>query len=573
MTKYKSYTLFVLQSALAIAVTFLFLHLAINCYFADSEIWLLTLSQKALQPFELSSIFYKWSFHFLTYLFSHFAPTEVDVYFWARIGWGVVAVATQLILAFTFSRAIKEKSFVFPLFILLMTSSIFFNQGFRIRGDILSLFAHSIILLLLILCKNTKIRWFHYLAQTFFILLMMLSTPKAVYFLFAQFVFALLLWRKLKLKRDYFLWVWFTHVLPIVIVTFITLLSHLLPARIDLIDPIHEALDFFLKSYDANLFNTEYLSIYDFAHVIKFLGSSPIHTIVISFGLILYFYQLLRKGKNETWNALNAYFGIIFCLVLLHNQKLPFFLGTYGSPIIAYCGVQFFLFVKKYTPKWEFLVVLITTAAATFIALMQYQTNMNYNNNFGQMIAINTLDDYVTRNPKIRYYDIIGLLPRKTSTFLFVGPSEVSRKKAIIGAIDKLDLDMIIMVYKFVYLEPEIKNYLTEHRVPIEKNIWVKGDYFSVTQTTQYFKKTYRINEKPYWVLPIKPKHFIFDLLTHENITAHALYLDQRLKVVQEKDATQVAIPEKFLSVVLTNVPPVRFLQPPYFLFRFDTTF
>ena len=34
-----------------------------------------------------------------------------------------------------------------------------------------------------------------------------------------------------------------------------------------------------------------------------------------------------------------------------------------------------------------------------------------------------------------------------------------------------------------------------------------------------------------------------------------------------------MAVPVEHMGVVMTDIAPIQFLQPPYFLFRFDTPF
>lgn len=607
MTRYKLSPLLILQICLAFATTFLFIHLAIHCYFSDSEIWLLTLSQKALNPQGLSSIYYKYMFHIITYLFSHWAPSETSVYDYARIGWSLIAVLTQIILAGTFAKSVGQQKLLLPLFIILMTSNAFFNQGFRIRGDILSLFAHSMALWLFIYLRTKPITLRHYFYLAVFNLLLLLSTPKAIYFFVAQVAFAIALYKNTHLSRRYFLWIWFSHLSPLILASFLTLVTHLWGGQTDLIVPIHYAIDFYLKSFDSGLFNSEFLSINDFAHVFKFIGNSPLHALIITTGLGIYFYLTFKKQKNTLLSSWNVYFGLLFIFVILHNQKLPFFIGPYFSPLIAYTGLLCILSYQKIFPApgtinaetalrralksnpisirtavmrlqkfyhpLTFLLSSILLSFMFFMTFLFYQKNMTYNNNSAQLIAVQTFDNYLTKYPNTLYYDIIGLLPRKNKIFLFVGPSEVAQKRNIINQIQKINPDLIVMTFKFVYLEPEIQEYLTQNKVPIEQNVWVTGEYFSVDHDKKYFTKSYPINGTNYWALPAKPHTFTMELLTQKDISSEIIFLDKSLKSVQKKDAVFLGVPEKYLAILLTNIAPVRFLQPPYFVFRFDTNF
>lgn len=573
MTKYKFTLEQVFYSVLAFIVSLAFWHLASVCYFADSEIWLLTLSQQTFGGTELTSILYKWTFHAITYLFSHFAPTEVDVYIWARTGWTLVALMTQLILAYTFSLFARNKNSFLPIFIAIMTFSAFFNQGFRIRGDILSLFAHSLILLLLFKRMTSHIQRTDYFILLLLNTTLVLSTPKSLYFFVAQFAFALTLCKNSLSPISFFKLIWITHLFPVVAILGLALLTHSMSLPIDLILPLHEATDYYLKSFDPSLFNPEFFSIVDFGHVIKAFAKSPIHAIIFFSGMVIYLFKSYYQTKNSFSSALNIYFGLLLLFIIFHNQKFPFFLGTFGAPLIAYSTALTLNFINDLLKKFARIPLMLQWGCMTLLCLHQYGHNLFFNNNLEQLAAIRTLDNYLTRHPKLRHYDIIGLLPRNTKYFLFIGPGEITRKKLIIQELKKQDPDIIIFTYKFVYLEPEIQDYLTKNRISIEHNVWVKGDFFSVTNNTEHFTKQIKVNESLYWLIPQKPKRFIYDYIRRKSIAKEVLFLDHDGVSTTFESASQLAVPHKYLNIVQTDIEPIHFFQRPYQLFRFDTNF
>lgn len=573
MTKYKFIPEQVLYSLLAAFVIAMFWHLAAACFYSDSEIWLLTLSQQTFSSAHLTSVLYKWSFHAITFLFSHYAPSEVDVYTQARAGWAVVALGSQAIVAYSFSIFVDKKKLFLPIFIAITTFSAFFNQGFRIRGDILSLFMHAVILLSIFKLRDAKIRWFHYLWIFTANTILVLSTPKSFYLYVSQFVFAIGIYNLLKVSRSYFLLIWITHISPIVIIFGLAIATHVFPSPIDLIKPIHEAADFYLKSFDSDLFNPEYLSVIDFAHIIKALAKSPAHAVVFFFGVALYLYSSFRPKKQSVASALNMYFGVLLLCVVFHNQKFPFFIGTFGTPLAAYTFVLVNDALERFLKSYRRFATMALCSAMTFFAILEYGLNLSLNNNIGQQIAIEHFDKYMTRHPEYVFYDIIGMLPRKTTIFLFVGPGEISRKNLIIDELDRVKPDIILFTYKFIFLEPDIRYYLTKKRVTIEPNVWVEGDVFSILKNVSYFRQAIQLRGNNYWRIPHPPKKYIYTLADGRSIKYEVIYLKNGIETKHLEEADSFAIPSVYLDLVQTNVEPIGFLQHPFFLFRYDTNF
>lgn len=547
-----------------------FFHLAQSCYFADSEIWLLTLSQNLFNHQHLTSIAYKFSFHTLTYLFSHHSPSELDVYFYARTGWSIVALGTQILLAYFYASAVGQKNFFFPLFISLMTFSAFFNQGFRIRGDILALGSHTLVLLLLLKMKHQQITQRHYFLLFIINSIMLTSTPKAIYFYISQFLFAWILCKNSKYKKSFLRWIWIAHLIPIHLVLTLVLFTFMFPEPFNLITPLHEALDFYLKSFDPSLKNFDFLSLHDFVHVLKAFLLSPTHAVLFLIGFSLYFFESYRK--NNALSHLNVLFGVSLLFLILHNQKLPFFIGTFGAPLVAYTSLITFLYIKKIFNRFADVVLLIIAFSQIFWACLQYTDNLQKNHNLAQSLAIQTFDNYVTAYPELTFFDIIGVLPRKADLFLFVGPGETIRKKQIVTDLENQNPDILLFTYKFNFLEPDIANYLIKNRISPEPHIWIKGDFFSVSQTPQYFRQTRQINNEFYWVIPTKPKKFIY-LGNEDYPQSSVVYLKNDKPTPKRSDADRFAIPQKYLSALQTDNPPLFLYHSPFTVFRYDTQF
>ncbi len=573
MTKYKFNIEHTYYAILATFLAASFCHLALVCYYADSEIWLLTLSQQTFSNVHLSSILYKWSFHALTYLFSHFAPTELAVYSYARTGWMVLALCAQLATAYAFSSFAGNRKLFLPLFITVMSFSAFYNQGFRIRGDVLSLFVHMGIMVLFFHLKQKRITYLHYLLLLILNLALVLSTPKSVYLYVAQFAFAISMVFYLKLNRRFYNFIWISHILPIVLALGAATLSYLVGDPLHLMAAVHEAIDYYLKTFDTSFTNAVFFSLNDFSHVIKAFVKSQVHALTFLVGVGVYLYSSYRSKQITIYTCLNVYFGVLFLFIMLHNQKLPFFIGTYGTPLIAYTYLLSYNFFAARLKRHTHLANIIVLGAMVFYAILDLGLNLRLNDNLGQQIAIEIFDDYVKKHPGTTYYDTIGILPRKNTIFLFVGPGEESRKQTIIQDLHREDPTVILYTFKFNYLEPDIRHYLLKHRVQVSTNVWVHGEHFQLVKDPQPFEKIIMLRERPHWHIHAPPQKFIFEFKSGTPIDKEVIYLKNGIETKHLEDADSFALPRKYIDFFQTNVEPIYFLQIPYNLFRYDTEF
>jgi len=563
----------VLYAIVALIWTGLFFLLALRTYFADSEIWLLTISQRLLDPHDIPSIYYKYTFHLLTYLFSHFAPSEPTVYTWARLGWAAVASGAVWLTARLFTHVYRREHLLWPLFIFLLTAGLFLNQGFRIRADILGLFTHMLYLATFFQAREKGVRRSHFAALTAINVYMLLSTPKTVIFLICQ-VALCLGWLKGSTRHRRLLWLltfstmgpMIVGVTALLLFPFIGIYTPMLAMKL--------AADFYMKSYDPNLVNPAMFTAIDFYHFFKLFTNSPFHALILCTWLILFFVRIFKKNRlaPEAEEPLQIYASLLFFFVIIYNQKLPFFLGPFLTPVLA----QAFMMCMKALPRPRTLIptaVLATTILAVSITgLVEFFNNIKNNTNYWQLQAISILDLYSQHHPELKIWDVVGLLPRKNKVFIFLGPSEVAQKTKIIRHILEEDPDMIVLIYKFRYLEPEFPPILQKHWVPIAKDVWAKGRFISpLTQPLDYVNPI-KIGAQEYWVMPMPKEKYILDTDTHHSLNKETLGLDASRKVTQT-DPIYLAIPKKHLSLVLTDVQPIWFPYTPTGLFRFDTTF
>lgn len=567
----------------AAALTVSFYSFSTFCYVADSEIWLLTLSQNILHVRDIITIYYKWTFHFLIFLFSHWAPTETAVYDWARMGTSTIAVLSVLITTHLFTKIFNNRKMFFPLFFFLLSSSLFFNQGFRIRADIYTYFFHALIVWFLYSRLNKNISWKDHAITLFLNGLIITTSPKMIYFFISQFFLSLLLVRLSdKHKKKYFWLAWQSHLLCLSLITFacfITFFIHQLP-NVPYI--LSLAAEFYFKKFAPVIFTPEPWSSDAFWYMSNYLFSNLLHSLALFATLIIIALRYLgltpavlstpQLGNREVQlqNAFGLYAVLMMFCTIIHNDRLPFFLAPMFLPITAYsflfCVSEFEKLKKPYLNT----IMIVVLCILSYRAFAQYIDHAKMNTNFYQKLAIKDLERYKASHPGTRIYDIIGILPRKTDIFAFIGPGEENLKQNLVAQLNSDRPDIVLYVFKMYLLEPQMTDYLMQNMIPIEKSVWARGFSINIQRNLPLFQKLWKYQNKIYWVFPNPKYKHVYDLTNQTLITSQTFPLDDNLKLTKQ-DAKYIAVPQEYLSLGFSDYEPINFLFPPEKLFRYDT--
>ena len=163
---------------LATAMTLLFFHLAWICYFSDSEIWLMAMSQQISAANSLTSIYYKFFFHLVNKVSFFWATHNLEVYRASRMTFAAIGFLAACAQAQIVSQVFQLRKLRTPTFLFIISASLFFNQAFRVRADVLSLLIYSIIVLLVL---NWSAFSYKRLAGLSGLqVLLLLTTPKSI---------------------------------------------------------------------------------------------------------------------------------------------------------------------------------------------------------------------------------------------------------------------------------------------------------------------------------------------------------------------------------------------------------
>ncbi len=560
-----------LTALLAALLVGLFFSLATHCYYSDSEIWLLTLSQKAFNPGGLISIYFKWLFHAVTKLASFFVVTNLDLYTATRWLYAAIAIAALLFNALSFTKIFENKKLFLPIMIVTLSSSLFFNQGFRIRADVLALFFHSLFVWTVV--TTTTFRTSKIALLILLNLALLLTTPKALIFFALHGIWGCFYSFLSQNKNSH-------HkgrglLLSVVVPCTCGLLALIL---LSILSPSHSVLlslkgagDFYLKSFDSGLGGAGYFRLYDFMYLLRFFETSIVHTFLFLFWILAFFKAMIfnsQRTEDHLFFDLSTALLIIF--IFLYNQKLPFFLGPFLAPVLAHQFCVFWLFVKKL--KWPSIGIWLVLFTCTILCLRQYSLNMQQNSNIQQRRVIAQLEDYKKKHPEISIYDVVGLLPLNNSFYYFMGPGEVSRREPILAALKNNPPDIYLYTLKNVFFEPNLTSFLEAEYWQYQPGIWLKAINFQLDKNSFFTNDILQIKDQTYWLTRGASNAAVFSWTTGKNITSHCFFLNE-LKQLSQNDIFWIAIPIEFLKISVVQVPPLSLSANPYDVFRFDTSF
>lgn len=556
---------------LAVLLGGLFFSLSTHCYYSDSEIWLLTLSQRALNPGDLISIYFKWLFHSVTKVASFAASTNLELYTATRWLYALIAIFALVFNALAFAKIFANKNLFLPLFIITLTSSLFFNQGFRIRADVLALLFHSLFIWTVVTSQR-----FDFFKMTLLILLnlaLLLTTPKSLIFVvlhtFLGAFYLFLSHNKIsQVKgRAILLSVFIPGTLGLL---FLSLLSVLNPSHLLLLS-LKSAVDFYFKSFDPGLGGAHFFRAYDFMYLVRFFSNSLVHTFLFLCWVFLFFKAIvLNSERTEDHLIFDLSTALLIIFIFLYNQKLPFFLGPFLTPVIAHQFCVFWNCLQK--SKWKSITVLCLLLASSALAIRQYITNQQLNNNWAQRKVIAEIEEYKTKHPAVSFYDVVGLLPLNNSYYFFMGPGEVSRRQPILSALKSNPPDIYLYTLKNVFFEPDLKAFLEAEYWQSQPGVWVKAKNIKLDKTSYFTNNILRINNQSYWLTRGESQSTIFSRTTGKEITSLCFFLNEQ-KQVSHNDIFWIAIPMDSINVSIVSLPPLHLSTNPYTLFRFDTAF
>ena len=244
------------------------------------------------------------------------------------------------------------------------------------------------------------------------------STPKAIFHLAVNLFFFFLYWRTHRTKQVKKFILWALRIPEIFFLILIVFKR----------DQFLTAFNFFTSSYSEGLEHPAFFSQQGFFYVIRFLNENPIF---LGF-FLLSFFAWPRVSKSFRLPLLGSALFSIF-LILIHNEKLPFFILSL-LPLIAIYVIHF-VFSFEWSESRRFRIFLLGAFllnAAFFTSRFAHQ-NQNQIQREALTVMENYLHSYLDQGRALSYFDANDVLPRDTQIHGFVSTSGAGNLPTILN--------------------------------------------------------------------------------------------------------------------------------------------
>jgi hypothetical protein len=372
-----------------------------------------------------------------------------------------LALAISLLILFLVYRISKRlfsrPSFVLFAVILLLANPSYFNQGFRIRPDLLG----SLLTLLLI-------------AGSSFLLIPVaaLATPKAIF-----------------------------QLLPVAIARYQELLS---PQRRRVwlcglgFLALFVAVNFpnlrFLSESTQSQDSLPYFSPEAFAYLWRLIVRYPILPILVLLRSVTIYYRFKKSAFRDPKEkqiqftiALAAAFAIV--TLTLYPARFPFFIASY-LPLLSLYGALLLddltLLTKTFTEHRLDSAVLGLTFYCAMVGIAFGFENDRSNSNSEQLRAVQSVESFLDRHPSFQHYDDIGIVPKKTSFRAFVGPGQDHWNQVTLERLILNPPEVIFYVWKMKHMEPGLSQLLKSKYTETDRGVHVRNDVYQAAPSATY---------------------------------------------------------------------------------------
>lgn len=419
-----------------------FLATAILGYWTHSEIYAAHSAQYFFSTeridylLSLKPLFYFILFvgDFIASIFSLYPMTVARVLF-AINGLCLLALTTLFIKNKT------DKTNAILAALVLMTSFLFLERGYRVRSDLLvsSLCLASLFLANTLVDKNSK----KIIGIILVFLSMALVTPKSIYwFLFGS---AFLVH---ELKNKQISW-------RILLKLILVFSMGSLGISFFLKDPffltaIKESSEFYSRESLSSIWFAK-KSIFTRLEVLSYknliLKKEPIIVFLAALKSLFIGYRIFIS-RDRKWDFLDTGFCLLVLVVLIHPKPKPFFI-TSLMPffVMSFFTDEVWLKIKSLYSQFFMSVMLVGFLSyAIVLSSHSFYTSFKGYNNYSQKIHIEELYKFVDKNPSIKIYDP-GFILYRTKNYHWYAPQGYHSGKIFKGYFNKYNLDIIFNTY------------------------------------------------------------------------------------------------------------------------------
>ncbi len=440
-----------------VLIVTVFFSLAWVSHWSDSELWALGLARdffKSHQP----STDYKILFNAVLNLSYHFPfdnrwTVQAARTIFAILGLGVVG----LLSLFVYLLQKNKKAALWTGF-LLLSSSLFLSQGFKLRSDMLACFFQ-----ILALChylwfrKKQKQSPFDYFLNILLCVTVLLATPKGIFHLAVNISFIYSMERlsgQGRFSKDTLL-----RIVPVVIGLFGIFLAWKW-------EQFQTAAVFFLQSFSASEHHPSFFSMEAFRYVGEALTQQWLMVLLlIQIFIVKSKRPLSPQLQSLGWASLAA-----LTLILLHNDRLPFFILSLLPLPIAFIGVasaEYFQHFCERLPRPGRIGRDLIVIAATVQAFSTVYNVYWAQNNQTQIQLQEQMQVYLRSYPETVYYDSTVVLPRDNSIFVFPAPMHFGNRQEVLGVLKRPDLGLVFFGNRLFY-------YLNDFYLELEEKFFIR---------------------------------------------------------------------------------------------------
>jgi hypothetical protein len=447
---------------------FAFYRLALVGFISDSEIWAINLAKHIHEEWLHPWVFTRPLFYGLLALFVAPADDPITIFQYAKI-FGIINATAIFVLTFAISQTLCSRRWKwvtpFIAIFLLVSNGAFLNQGYRIRSDLL---ASTLLLLSIYLTlKINPARWF---SKVSIWLLPVLATPKALLFILPFAFF--------KGEKK-------SKLLPI----YTALIAAILTIVI-----YPQSLKYLVSLFfERNLWGS-YLSRESFYYVERAIEKNTLFFSIFLFRFLFLFLRMQSAKFDSELKKEQTRFFQFFTLgsviiLIVGPEKTPFFVAAF-LPVFSIFASSIFedmeiIASNAIVPRLRnlFEKIHLAGAAICFFSLsisahLAWTSFLKNNNKTELYETISHLNNYLQKYPKATQYDVVGLIPNRSTIREFAGPNDPVNNKNTVDRLKVFLPHIIFYVRKGILLEPELSILLREHYNHIGSGAYAKWEYF-----------------------------------------------------------------------------------------------
>ncbi|NQY99499.1 MAG: hypothetical protein HRT45_02395 [Bdellovibrionales bacterium] len=449
-----------------------FVMLALLCFWADSEAWPVKIS--GLEGAERSFYDYTVKPLFLLLLkpiwglSQIFAITHMDLarVLFALNGLLCIYLGQRVVKSLTASMLASQIYIV-----LLMTSTLYLERGFRVRSDHL---ATTLILIGLTLALSEAIRLRTKLAVLVALVLISVGiTPKSL------LVWACMLpvfWDQLRvrsLNRSELGWL-----VPAWAVLFVVVVS---------IAVLGDRTVGHLAGYARDVFygsegDLSPWSIARFQYVWAAAVENPVFTTLVIFNLVPSLPGVSSGQQASGIRALRLCLWLLVGLVAVYPNRLPFFLASLLplGLLTVVVSTDWSGLKSQYLKPGSVGYWATASVVSLHVVLFLWTSQNIYfnNNNFEQRQFLSDFTGYLSSSPNKRAYDPSGLLPNSNVDHLYLGPGQNAENKKIAGLLQSKGYDLFFLGQRFSWVLKSFSEDFIANTMVFHPGVMVVGHPF-----------------------------------------------------------------------------------------------